>query len=74
MAVQKKRHLAKAFTWRIVAFIITIFLAYIFTGSIKTGLSIGLIDFIIKFFGYYLHERLWYKTKWGIKEDKIPVE
>ena len=66
MAVSKKRHLAKAVTWRIIASLITILTTYVITGSWRAGLSIGAIDTVIKFAAYYAHERAWYRSKWGI--------
>lgn len=69
MAVAKKRHLAKAFTWRIIATTITTVTTWFVTGSVTAGLSIGLIDAAIKFGVYYYHERLWYKFRWGIQSD-----
>ena len=69
MAVSKKRHLAKAVTWRIVASLITVGATLVVTGSWKAGLSIGAVDALVKFAAYYYHERLWYKSRWGITED-----
>ena len=66
MAVSKKRHLAKATTWRITATIITVVSTWVVTGSWTAGLSIGAIDSVVKFAAYYYHERMWYKTRWGI--------
>ncbi len=69
VAVAKKRHLAKAFTWRIVATLVTVATTFAITGSLTAGFTIGVIDTFFKFFLYYFHERLWYKVRWGISED-----
>jgi len=53
------RSLLKAFSWRVVATITTAAIAYGVTGQIDTALMIGGIEFFIKFFIYYFHERLW---------------
>jgi len=67
--VLKKRHFAKAFTWRLVATLFTFILAFIFTNNIKLSLVFGSIDFGGKFFLYYFHERFWYnKMKFGVKQ------
>lgn len=66
--VQKKRHIVKAFTWRIVASITTFIISWLATGNIETGLSIGAFDFSLKLLLYYGHERVWYKSKYGINE------
>ena len=64
--IERKRHLVKALTWRFVGSADTFFLSWIITGSIKTGLSISILETITKTILYYLHERAWYKTKWGV--------
>ncbi len=66
--VTRKRHLAKALTWRFVATFITVITTYVVTGSLRDGLSVGLLDTVIKFAAYYSHERLWYRSKWGVGE------
>lgn len=53
------RSMLKAFSWRIVATTTTTTIAYSMTGQIGTALSIGGIEFFIKFFIYYAHERAW---------------
>ena len=49
----------KSFSWRIIATLTTMALAYIFTGEIGTALKIGGFEFIAKMILYYLHERAW---------------
>ena len=49
----------KTFSWRIIATLTTIALAWIFTGSIETSLKIGGFEFFAKMLFYYLHERGW---------------
>jgi len=70
--IDRKRHLFKAITWRIIASLTSFFLAWGVTGNIKAGLSIGAADVVIKFILYYIHERAWYKSNWGVhnKNDK----
>jgi len=53
------RSLAKAFSWRIVATLTTAIIAYFVTGQLETAILIGGIEFFIKFFIYYIHERAW---------------
>lgn len=62
MEKQKESHLRsllKGLTWRITGTIVAFALAMIVTGEIETALQVGALDFIIKFFLYYLHERIW---------------
>jgi uncharacterized membrane protein len=66
--ISRKRHLAKAFTYRIVGSIITASVAWFLTGDVKVGGTIGVAEFFSKIFLYYLHERLWYRCKWGVEK------
>ena len=61
----KKRTIAKTITWRITASLTTFLIAWILTGDILVGASIGSIEAIAKIFLYYFHERGWDKIKWG---------
>ncbi len=56
-----KRHAAKTMTWRIVATTATIIIAWGVTDDWRTGLEVGGIEFFVKMFLYYLHERFWYR-------------
>jgi len=68
--VTKKRHLAKAVTWRIVASITTALIAIAFGLPPKAVGGVFITDLIIKFVLYYGHERLWYKyVKFGVKDN-----
>jgi len=53
------RSLLKALSWRIVATTTTAAIAFFITGDIALALSIGGIEFVLKFFIYYVHERAW---------------
>jgi uncharacterized membrane protein len=67
--VQKKRHIAKAFTWRVVGTIDTFILAWLLTGSIELGAAFSGVEILTKTVLYYLHERAWYNFKWGVDKD-----
>jgi len=68
--VSKKRHLAKAVTWRIIASITTAIIALVFGLPPKAVGGVFLADIIIKFVLYYWHERLWYKhIKFGVSKN-----
>lgn len=58
--VQRKRHLAKTITWRIIGTIDTILLAGLISGNWKVGFSVGGLELFTKMMLYYWHERLWY--------------
>ena len=69
--VSRKRHILKTVTWRIVGTIDTIIIGWIVSNDVTIGLGVGSIELFTKMILYYLHERVWYKTKFGlIKKDK----
>mgnify|MGYP001082767356 CR=1 FL=1 len=69
MSVQRKRHVAKAFTWRILASIVTFIVGWSVTGNFEFGMTIGILDVVVKLILYYFHERIWYKSDFGVIHD-----
>ena len=70
--VNYKRHIAKTITWRIIGTLDTMIIAWIITGSLEWGLTIGGIEVFTKMILYFLHERAWYKfSKFGLKKWDI---
>jgi uncharacterized membrane protein len=65
-----QRTLAKSITWRVVATILTFLIAIILTGRLDLALSFSALDMILKFIGYYMHERAWDKVDWGLIRPK----
>ncbi|HJX13675.1 MAG TPA: DUF2061 domain-containing protein [Dehalococcoidales bacterium] len=65
-----KRSIAKAVSWRIFASVVTVIVVYIFTRELVLSAGIGIVDMIIKILGYYSHERIWEKIRFGRKEIK----
>jgi len=69
--VSHKRHVMKTITWRLVGTIDTILIGWIISGNPLIGLKIGSVEIITKMILYYLHERVWYRTNFGVrKKDK----
>lgn len=64
------RHLVKTVTWRIIGSFDTIILGWLISGNPMSGMKIGGIEFLSKMILYYLHERIWYKTDYGISKVK----
>ena len=58
-----KRHLAKTITWRIIGTLDTFLLSWLISGNIKFGSQIALMELVTKMVLYYLHERVWFKSK-----------
>ncbi|PCI99018.1 MAG: hypothetical protein COB15_04975 [Flavobacteriales bacterium] len=63
----KKRHLVKTLTWRTLATTDTMLLAWLISGDPVIGFKIGGIEIFTKLFLYYFHEKLWYKSDFGVK-------
>ena len=61
----KKRTLVKTMTWRVTASLTTFSIAWILTGDLLIGASIGSIEAIAKIFLYYYHERIWNNINWA---------
>ena len=71
MIVQKKRHLAKTVSYRIVSTGKGFLIMYAVSGSIKIGAAFGIAELVYKPLQYYIHERIWYRwVKYGLKDEK----
>jgi len=56
----------KTATWRVIASLDTMLLAWFFTGNIGTAISIGGLEVVTKLILYFFHERAWAKLPFGI--------
>ncbi len=63
--LDKIQHIVKTVSWRLIGSIDTILIAWILNGNCELGLSIGAFELISKSALYYVHERVWYCTKYG---------
>ena len=68
--LSRKRHILKTITWRIVGTIDTILLGWAISGDVSIGLTVGGFELFTKMILYYLHERIWYKSDFGVKKIK----
>lgn len=64
----KLRHLYKTLTWRTIGTTDTILISYIITSSFTSSINIGITETITKMIIYYIHEKIWYKSKFGLKD------
>lgn len=72
MIVEKKRHIAKTISYRVVSTAIGFITMWAVTGSVKFGAAFGIAELLWKPIQYYIHERVWYKwIKYGLKKDNI---
>ena len=61
----KKRTIVKTLTWRVTASLTTFVIAWVLTGDLLIGATIGSIEAIAKIFLYYFHERIWNNVSWA---------
>lgn len=70
MIVERKRHIAKTISYRIISTLVGFIIMWWVSGSIKVGAAFGIAELIYKPIQYYLHERMWYKwIKFGLKKE-----
>ncbi len=55
----RKKSVAKAISWRLMASMVILASVYIFTGEAILSINVTLVDIILKLFLYYFHERAW---------------
>jgi len=71
MVVDKKRHIAKTISYRIISSGIGFIIMFFATGSVKYGAAFSIAELIYKPIQYYIHERIWYRyIKFGLKKEK----
>ena len=63
-----RRSIAKAVSWRILGSLDTAFWGWFFTGSFKIAGSIALFEIVTKIALYYLHERAWALSRFGLRQ------
>jgi uncharacterized membrane protein len=68
--VSRKRHIAKTISYRIISSTIGFITMLIFTGSTKISAAFSVVELVWKPLQYYLHERIWYRIKFGVEREK----
>ena len=65
------RTTTKTISWRTIASLDTMMLAWFFTGNIATAISIGGLEIFSKMILYFIHERIWSSLSFGIVERPV---
>lgn len=60
-----RRSIVKTLSYRILILILDFTSIYVFTGKIKIAVGFMLVSNIYTTVGYFFHERIWDKIKWG---------
>lgn len=71
--VKPIRHIAKTVTWRIIASGTTFLLALLFfhddPNATEKATGIAIVESILKMGFYFLHERAWHLSAFGLRKD-----
>ncbi|MBN9482606.1 MAG: hypothetical protein BGO70_07020 [Bacteroidetes bacterium 43-93] len=59
------RSIVKTLSYRVVILILDFTSIYLFTGKVKIAFGFMLVSNIYTTIGYFVHERIWDKIKWG---------
>jgi len=71
IGVDKKRHIAKTISYRVISTLIGFVIMWGISGPVKVGAAFGVAEIVYKPIQYYIHERVWYKyIKFGLKNKK----
>ena len=68
------RSILKAASWRVLATLTTIVIAYLITGKINDALKIGAVEVVAKMAIYYFHERAWARLPLGTVRKMLPSQ
>jgi len=69
-----RRSVVKTVSYRFAILILDFIAVYLFTGQVKVALGFMVVSNIYATVGYFLHERIWERIKWGkihLKDDKL---
>ncbi|MEC3861890.1 DUF2061 domain-containing protein [Mesobacterium sp. TK19101] len=61
----RTRSLVKSVLWTVLGICVMALIGFVFTGSLRTGGAMALINAGIGFVSYLLYERLWANIAWG---------
>jgi adenylylsulfate kinase len=65
-----RRSIVKTVSYRVIILILDFTAIYLFTGQIKIALGFMIVSNIYTTLGYFFHERIWDKIKWGLISHK----
>ena len=69
-----KRTVMRMVTYRLTAWLFTIFWTFIFTGSLGQAAGFATILHLLLSVDYYIHERIWLAIKWGKISTELPTK
>lgn len=60
-----QRSIVKTISYRIIILILDFVSIYLFTGKVKIAIGFMIVSNVYTTLGYFFHERIWDKIKWG---------
>jgi len=66
----RKRSVVKAITYRGIIVCLDFVAIYLLTGRVMTAAAFMIVSNIYTTVGYFLHERMWARIKWGMELQK----
>ena len=63
----RKRSVVKAITYRVSIVCLDFLVIYILTGKVQIAVGFMIVSNIYTTVGYFVHERIWARIKWGMK-------
>ena len=66
------RSMLKAASWRLLATLTTVLIAYMMIGDVNVAMKIGAVEVVAKMLIYYFHERAWAQVPLGTIRKLIP--
>lgn len=61
-----KRNIVKTISWRMIGSFDTALISWLISGKLSIGIKIGIAEFITKLVIYYVHERFWQRSNFGL--------
>jgi uncharacterized membrane protein len=65
----RQRTFIRMVTYRLTAWLFTIFWTYLFTGDVASATGFATTLHILLSIDYYIHERIWLNVKWGLTKE-----
>lgn len=67
MTETTQRTIVRAISYRLTAWVFTIFWTWLFTGDIAKSTGFATLLHILLTVDYYIHERVWLRIRWGLR-------
>jgi len=65
MSETRTRTLVRMLTYRLTAWVFTIFWTWVMIGDIMQSTAFATVLHLLLSIDYYIHERIWLRIKWG---------